>query len=328
MGSTSLAITYENPALADALKRPGPTVVLDATADVAALTAVARRPVHVVARRVVDGSSVRRVLVANARGAKIHLAPRNRTNWDRFGSLLADALSHIDLTTVKNVLVVSHKACTESLRSALASKVPHPRLRQLLDMHRQYGGQVVLGHFGHLKGRNEYDGLSWKALDALISVGDPWPDLGAIAGENRLLHLSLEEAEDRMRQLVASELGQAHGRLRAPRQVKPTVAIHVGSIIPAGWNTTNTVVIQSDEGRPPNLRAMTTTELRILVGLAGSGRKLAQAVDVDETTIRRYLKGRAIPPDFAARVRKRFRIAPDTHSAYDASISTTPLVTP
>lgn len=302
--TVALHIAYANSSLIAALRRAGPTVFLDATADERALRYLAQRPVHVERHQVVDGAATTRVVLANAKGAKRHLGPKRGAHWPVLGAALADALAQPCASASGHVLVVTHKSCAEALRSTETANVPHQRLRLALLQREAQGRRLLVAHFGDVRGRNEFDGVSWKDLDVVITIGDPWPDIGQIEAENRLLGLSPEDSQSRLRELVAAELAQAHGRLRAPRQTKPTAAIHVGSIVPAGWHSSNTSVEQPQPGRRTNVTAMTKAELLVLIGLAGSRRALAAAVGVSESTVRKYLQGRPIPLDFATRARE------------------------
>lgn len=298
----SLEITELEPVLLRALKRTGPTVIMDATPDLAALGAISPRDVVTYQQAVADGAPVHRTLLSVRGAAKRYLAPHGQVNWARFGPLLSESLVSAGATAGKNVLLITHKACAEALRQC-GVHVPHARLARILRRRQQAGAATAIAHYGAIKGKNEFDGIAWSELDAVVTVGDPWPDIGRARRENELLGLGGDIAERRTRQLAAAELAQAHGRLRAPRQTKAVRAVHAGRVAPLGWHQGNCDAATLPEGRPVHATEMTLDELRVHVTRAGGRRALARRVGCSPSTIRRYLAGRAVPLEMASKIR-------------------------
>lgn len=297
-----LAVTVPNPALVRCLAHPGPVLFLDATVDEIALRRMSTRPVDLFSCDVADASPVGRTLIASKRSAKKYLAPHSRVKWGDFGPQLCEALTVAEAVHGKNILVVAHKVCADALRKCAGGTVPHSRLAAILHARKQAGARTVIAHYGAVRGRNDFEDVGWEELDAVITVGDPWPDIGRIQRENAMLALSADEGEMRIEHFAAAELAQVHGRLRAPRRATPARSVHVGSVVPLGWTAANTTTAQLTEGRPPLPSSMTTAQLRTCVGLAGGNRALARLVGVGESTIRRYLEGRSIPAPVAERI--------------------------
>jgi hypothetical protein len=161
-------------------------------------------------------------------------------------------------------------------------------------------GQVVLGHYGAMRGMN-----TMADVDCLATLGDPWPNLDAV--KNDIAFLGLEEAwESRTEAMCRAELEQAHGRLRAVHRRRPGRALHVGTVIPsgAGWSAGQVRIRRLASGRPKTVAAMTASELAPLVLTLGGLRATARALGCGHATLLRYLEGhRAIPAEVANRVR-------------------------
>lgn len=98
-----------------------------------------------------------------------------------------------------------------------------------------------VGHYGALRGLD-----AWKGLDGIITIGDPWPNLGEVRREVEWLDdgTTLDErAED----IVRAELEQVHGRLRLPRRTRPATLIHVGTVQP-NWPRMRVLQVDENDG--------------------------------------------------------------------------------
>jgi len=139
---------------------------------------------------------------------------------------------------------------------------------------------VDVGHYGALRGLDH-----WKDHDALITLGDPVPNLHFVARTVR----GDEAADDRARDLARAELEQAHGRLRVVHRTTPCTMVHVGSLVPCGWRQP-VEVHETAKGRPPQPGA----DVRAVVEAAGGVDAVAIAVGVSDRSVRRWVeKGRA-----------------------------------
>lgn len=85
----------------------------------------------------------------------------------------------------------------------------------------------ALGHYGALRGLNAF-----SDLDALITIGDPWPNLAGVAG---VASIAGVDADAYSEGLVEAELEQAHGRIRTIHRRRPARLLHVGRVRPGGW---------------------------------------------------------------------------------------------
>ncbi len=117
---TKLRVTVFEPTVSSALSRPGPTVVLDATADEQAIVSVTRGKVRrVVKIEVSDGASIERVLRYWAKGSRTATHERSRPNSEVIAPVLKDALTRARASNAAVVLVVSYKSVSEYLRAVV-----------------------------------------------------------------------------------------------------------------------------------------------------------------------------------------------------------------
>jgi hypothetical protein len=142
-------------------------------------------------------------------------------------------------------------------------------------------------------------------VDALATLGDPWPNLGDV--KNDVAFLGLADAwETRLEALCRAELEQAHGRMRVVHRRRPGRALHVGNVLPggSGWQSGEVRVRRQQSGRPKTTGAMSLDELEQVVVRLGGMRATARALGCGQATVSRYLAGRReIPSAFAERVR-------------------------
>jgi hypothetical protein len=141
----------------------------------------------------------------------------------------------------------------------------------------------------------------WKDFDGVVTFGDPRPNLdhvGREVGAEALAEESLSRADAR----ACAELEQAHGRLRTVHRERPGWALHVGALVPAGWQ--GFAVEQPPGGRPPR-EHVGVEELRGLVAACGGQRRAAAAVRHSLSTVQRWLAGETTPhaSDVAALLR-------------------------
>jgi hypothetical protein len=92
----------------------------------------------------------------------------------------------------------------------------------------------VLG--GRVGGDNARGRNDWAMCDALVSIGDPRPNVGATRAIAAVLGLS-EDHEDVYRRATAAEVSQVAGRLRAPWRSAPALHVHVGTVSPLSWDS-------------------------------------------------------------------------------------------
>lgn len=136
---------------------------------------------------------------------------------------------------------------------------------------------VEVAHYGAVRG---LDG--WRDHDAVVTLGDPWPDLGAAERGG-------VDAESWTR----SELEQAHGRLRTVHRTRPGRALHVGRVVPSGWRPP-VEVRQAPRGRPRRL-PHDTGDVRSRVEAAGGIRAVARALNLSTSTVHRWCVGESRP---------------------------------
>lgn len=159
-------------------------------------------------------------------------------------------------------------------------------------------------HFGATRGLDV-----WSNYDATITLGDPWIDVAHVKLEAVFLHGNAHDAaalakleSERAVAYAGAELEQAHGRLRTIHRQKPGRQLHVGRVIPRGWEGRFT---RDDpaKGRPkngakaaPEVVSAELQELRALVAQLGGQRGAAAAASLNRETLRTYMSGRTAPP--------------------------------
>lgn len=100
-----------------------------------------------------------------------------------------------------------------------------------------WDGDIILGHYGAVRGLN-----TMADVDCLVTLGDPWPNLGQVRREIEYLREPNESdtiIEAKIDEMAVAqcrdELEQAHGRLRTIHRSRPGRAIHVGRVLPGGF---------------------------------------------------------------------------------------------
>lgn len=288
-----------------ALEREGSTLVMAADADVfrpLIVRAVGYAPaLHAFAAPEVQ---VDRLLVRTP-GA-------TRTGWldggikeDRIRQI-ARAIERVvawalEVPSDKPLAIVSYKRVADSLRAALGRKAhdPHEGLRDALaPILARLPVPPEVGHYGALRGLD-----LWKELDALATVGDPYPSIGTLERQESWIRSgpqALVAPEDWPRAHAAAELEQAHGRLRTVHRARPARQLHVGRVVPAGWRDVR--IEDAPEGRP---RGVEIRDVAQLVERAGGCSSVARGIGVDARTVRRWVSGERRPPPAMAWVLER-----------------------
>lgn len=149
---------------------------------------------------------------------------------------------------------------------------------------------VVLGHYGGLRGIDD-----WKDLDALASLGDPYPNIGTLEREAAWIargKVTVGAPEDWARQHAAAELEQVHGRLRTVHRTRGARQLHVGMVMPSGWGPTVRIV-DGPEGRP---RGVDVDDIAGLVEALGGASEVARRLGVDKSTVWKWERGVRRPP--------------------------------
>lgn len=262
------------PAVAAALSRLGPTVLLDATADTQLLGAIVGAAVPVTDLRVADGAPIARRLLHWAGGSRRQVLQGSTVRWDLgLGRYLAAALHQaLAFCAVATIVLFGWKALIDTFRAGT-----DPEARRLVELVTARGGRLLFGHYGAARGRDD-----WKDADVLISVGDPRPSLAASRAVAAVLGLSADHATV-YRRATAAELSQVAGRLRAPWRTRPALHIHIGTVPPASWDGRAEV---QDLPRGPE-GAVDPRAALDAVTVHGSARLAAAALGVSQRSVER-----------------------------------------
>lgn len=269
-----LRAVIASPAVAAALHRYGPTVLLDATANATVINALAQGNVPVANVRVRDGAPIlRRLLYWSGASRKHVLGNSGDVRWaDGLERYLRAALAQVIERGAKQVGLFTWKPLADVLRAGT-----NPTARALLDELVAAGVALTVGHYGDARSRND-----WADCDALVSLGDPKPNVGASRAIAAVLGLS-EQHDEVYRRATAAELSQVAGRLRAPWRKAPALHVHVGTIAPASWDS-RAEVLELPKGVMTEVNPAAVTEA---VHVYGSRRVAAAAVGASVATMRR-----------------------------------------
>ena len=142
-------------------------------------------------------------------------------------------------------------------------------------------------------------------VDALITLGDPWPNVGDARNDAALLGIG-EAWEGRLEAMCRAELEQAHGRIRAVHRKRPARALHVGCTLPSGygWTAGAVDVRVVESGSVPGAPTMSPSELRERAATLGGLRATARALGRSPASVINYGSGkRPVPADVARALR-------------------------
>ena len=279
-----LRAVIASPAVSYALRHRGsPTVLLDATADMAVVRALAEGPVPVTDVRVADGAPVGRRLLFWAGASRKHVlaAEAGEIRWgDGLERYLRVAFAQVVLAGARRMGLFTWKALADRFRAPAGDPAADPIARALLDELAAQGVTVTVGHYGNARGRND-----WADCDALVSVGDPKPNVGAARAIAAVLGLS-EQHDAVYRRATAAELSQVAGRLRAPWRRLPATHVHVGTVPPASWDS-RADVLELPKGTATELDPAAAL---MAVRVYGSQRLAAAILGVHRNTVSHSLK--------------------------------------
>jgi hypothetical protein len=272
----------------EALQRVGPTLVLAADADVA-------RPLLARALGYEPRYEVFRAPEVDVDRTIIRLSGASRTAWlghEPAAESIARALRlavdwWIEGPTDKPLAVVTYLRVADALRGnksqdAALSKSLRPIIERLPT-------PPLVGHYGALRGLDD-----WRDLDALVSVGDPYPPVGLLERQSAWVRSggqSLVTPDDWARDHAAAELEQVHGRLRTVHRLRPARQLHVGQVLPAGW--TKFRVRDGPIGRP---RGAEHDDIPGLIERNGGPSAVAKTLGVATRTVQRWAVGERRPP--------------------------------
>jgi hypothetical protein len=114
-------------------------------------------------------------------------------------------------------------------------------------------GEVHVGTYGSTSRASN----AFEEVDVLVTLGDPWPDVGAHRLDLAAMGYEGEAADEMLRASVAAELAQAMGRARAEVRPDRVLLLHIGSMLPAGWDAKTVIRIDAEPpGRPKSQDAL------------------------------------------------------------------------
>lgn len=311
-GERQLRITMPEERLVRALRRSGPTVLLDANADLL-MPFLERflgyKPAYL-RFRAPDGAPIERTLFQTSKAT--------RKAWLKDGRLEAsDALvecvealfrwARQDPST-RRLAIVSMQVVEVALSFVAGNQPEQARAdwedlgqrqkdltrleARLAPIVRGWEGELLLAHYGATRGLN-----NMANADALVTLGDPWTNLAD--ARNEAEYLGLPDWEARYEELCRAELEQAQGRLRTVHRQRPGRALHVGMVLPGGTGWSKDVRIVP-LGRTSTVTPEQLTEAADAVGGIDS---LAARLGCSVRVLRNYISGtRVMAPKESDRV--------------------------
>jgi len=315
----AIHVTRIRPELVDALRREGSAVVLDAGVDLWApvyAKIVGYQP-PLLRFHAPDGAPVERTI--------LRLRSATRTSWSPLGKFQMTSnletavrlaiewalekpgngvLALISIPTVEMALEAALRPDDASQEARWTADEQDPvvlaEVRSKLGPHLQrWPGKILFGHYGALRG---LDGMA--EADNLITLGDPWVNLGDV--KNDCMFLGLNDWEARYEVLCRAELEQAHGRLRTVHRKRPGRALHVGAIAPGGplWSGEKVRVVPVEQQLAASRAAMPAADFAAAVKEKGGVRPMARWLGIDAGEVSRMARGlRAVPAKVAEKLR-------------------------
>lgn len=255
-----LAVVAMDGSLAAALRKDGSVVAMAADADIYLRDyerVVCYSPAFVEIHAT-DGCQVRRLLMT----AKL---PKRRGIPGKWLVRKALEAAAEGLGPVPRLALVTHLDWQEKLAELAYAWA------------KERGSAVAVGHYYALRGLD-----CWKDHDALVTIGDPIKNLGAIGRMSAELNCDTSERAEAM---ARAELEQCHGRLRVVHRQGPCTMVHVGRVVPAGWHRYEHDELDVEAGA-----------LREIVDAVGGNRAAARVCSVSPATVHRWLQAESRPP--------------------------------
>ncbi|HMA95709.1 MAG TPA: hypothetical protein VKP30_23630, partial [Polyangiaceae bacterium] len=313
-----LLVTSPREMLARALRRSGAVVVTDANADyhlpVLAKVVGYQPPMHVFTAP--DGAPIERTLLRT--GNATRKAWFKNGQLDLGSSLIGLVKAVIDWarqepptrvlgiitvplveTMLRFVAGIGVERCRETWASM---KQPSGALdafsEQLAPCLASWSGTLLTAHYGATRGMNDM-----ADADALVTLGDPWMNLGDAQNDAAFLGLA-DEWEARYEARCRAELEQAHGRLRTVHRTRPGRALHVGAVMPSGSGWASGRVHERHLERSSQIdQAEARANLEKLVQILGSCSAVGRELDCSRRQVERLIAARdALSPSLAERV--------------------------
>jgi hypothetical protein len=321
-----LVITHTRADYAEALRREGATVLMDASADlhVEPVRSVVGYEPRIERFLASDGASIERT--------RIHCSMLSRTqllDGGKLGSFsrVARAVSvaidwALEDPHAQRVGLITFRAVALALRLARSPDDARARAawldaghapesvdavaRELGPVMRRWPGELRFGHYGAMRGLDHM-----KDVDAIVTIGDPKQNLDDVKHTVDFLGLT-QGWSDRVNALCRAELEQAHGRLRAVHRTRAGRALHIGEELPggSGWRDGAVQHRVMPGGRPATLVQIPRAELRAHVDRLGGIRATAAALRCGKSSVLEWLQGkRGVPEPLAKKLRASAGVA-------------------
>lgn len=309
----NVVVTLTRGDLTDALRRDGSVVVTDANADLhlPALRKVVGYDPPLSTFTAADGAPVERT--------HVRASSSSRRAWFAHGRLVLDTgvlsavreavswalerrASSLGIVTMRTVELALLGALGEDTSREWAAAA-QTRYAETVAAFREALAPashlaICTAHYGATRGLNRL-----ASVDALATLGDPWPSVPHVQTEAAFLGV---DPDERLEAVARAELEQAHGRLRVVHRTRPAYALHVGRVVPGGaaWSSEAVVRRAPAEGRRRGAGTMTRAELSRVVEALGGVAEAASVAGCSRMTMHRYSVGeREVPLGVASALR-------------------------
>jgi hypothetical protein len=195
----------------------GTTLVMSASADSSAITRAAGELVEVKRVHARDAPNVERRFRFDRNVSRRWLLKDGKVRE----GVLRDAMMRVadEVKGLREVLIVTHKPVAEALRGRRGDFLP-----ETWEGACRAGAGFHVAHYGACVGLD-----LWRDVEAVVTVGDPIPNLDDARAQARALGA---DPAEHLNHLVQSELLQAHGRGRACRRTSGLLIVHFGIYTP------------------------------------------------------------------------------------------------
>lgn len=236
----------------------GVAVLLDATGDRDALAAASQVPLRVVDVTVTDSAAWERRVIYWGNAPRRWCLRFNRPDPAKLIGPMRRIAQSAAARGSRRLAIFTYKLIADSLR-AWKDGGPRPAWVPVeLEMLVRGGVEVSIGHFGGLRGLND-----WEGFDHFAVLGDPRSNVDATDMAARTLGIP---EFDFGTKIALAELTQAFGRARTPHSPRGGVIEYYGTLTPDGLGWADAKVMSLDED-PAALTGEQLRTLRTWLGL-------------------------------------------------------------
>lgn len=306
-GRRSLLLTRVRDYLNDALRREGMTVVIDENArhNLPLYTKALGYTPRLYEYPIRDCIPIERTHIPCKRATRKNWTPHGRlklcpsllraltalvewANEDPSTRTLGIVtLPGIEVALKKSLLAVEEDGKEKRQNTRDNTVLPDDVRSELSRILGNFSGKILISHYGAA------DHATFLChIDALATLGDPWPKLSLV--DDELAYLGQTEGRDtRIRDACRAELEKAHGVLKTATRTNWARALHIGNVKPGGTGWTKGIVrVKAGfKGRPKNRATLTQEEIGNIIVSCGGVRATARRLGCSAMMVSRVSRG-------------------------------------